>query len=144
MQPFLKEVPFLFHCYTPEKIGKCGDELEWVNKWRNIIQFSDVTPKLFLMFYLPETEQLLEAECMDVFRNVKHTWFQVQWIKCLKTEAWMCLSISLPSVKKKDWLEYLLINYEWIFVLAYTISPLPKQHCKAILALIKSEKERKA
>lgn len=59
---------------------------------------------------------------MNVFRKAKHSWFQVQWIKCLKTEAWICLSISLPWLKMKGWLEYLWINYEWIFLLAYAIS----------------------
>lgn len=142
---FWKKDLFFFLIITPEKICKGGDELEEVMDQRNVIQLSEDIPELFLMLYCsdPKVQHLPETEGMNVFRKAKYSWFQMQGIKCLKTEAWICLSISLPRLKTKGWLEYLWINYEWIFLLTYAISPLPKQHCKAILALTKLERERK-
>lgn len=130
---------FLLPYYTPEKFCKRGDELEEVMEWRNIIQFSEGIPDLFLMLYCSDlkVQHLPETEGMNVFRKVKHSWFQMRWIKWLKTEAWICLSISLPWLKTKGWFEHLRINYEWIFLLAYANSQLPKQHYQAILALTK-------
>lgn len=139
-----KRSTFSFSLLHTGKICKGGDEPEEVMERINVTRFSEDIPEWFLMLYCsdPKVQHLPETEGTNVFREVKHSWFQVQWIKCLKTEAWMCLSISLPWLKMKGWLEYLWINYEWIFLLAYAISPLPKQHCKAILVLTKLEWER--